>query len=241
MIRINTKITADLANFLKMRYGVDISAHEDTPEMMKAFMRLQYWMDEAILGKYFANNDNAESDGTYWSQQLNFETRKTGKELLKKLQTLNPTKILDVGCGDNEWKTHFGTKLVGIDPYNSNADHRIDIDSYTTGVGTWDVVMCLGSINFGDKNTIENQVAKAVNLCKPGGKLFFRLNPGITHDNMSAQWVDFYPWSEEKVHDLAARLECTVNEVSWDHPEVADNIRWGNRIYSEWTKPSFKK
>lgn len=240
MIKINKKITADLAHFIEMRYGINVTENQEKmPELMGNFLRLQYWLDEAVLARYFGYNEEAEQDGTYWTQQLQFDTRRTGAELLQRLKDMDPDSILDVGCGDNEWKQHFGAKLVGIDPYNKNADHMYDVMDYEHNMGKWDVVMCLGSINFGDEKTIENQVYRAVKLCKPGGKLFFRLNPGITHDNPHAQWVDFYPWSEEKVHELAERFDCEVNEVAWDHP-TEETVRWGNRIYSEWTKASFK-
>ena len=96
-------------------------------------------------------------------------------------------------------------------------------------------MLALGSINFGDERTIFSQVEKVVKCAKPGGKIFWRFNPGITHDNQHAQWIDFYPWTEEKVREFAQRLNCTVDDFSWDHPQDQD-VRWGNRYYSEWTK-----
>lgn len=240
MLKINQKILADLAKFIEMRYGINVAAYQEThPELFKSFLRLQYWLDEVVLDRYFGDNDNAEEEGTYWKNQLVWETRKTGQQLLEKLQELDPQLILDVGCGDNEWKQYFGSKLTGIDPYNSNADQRYDIMNYDHNMGKWDVVLCLGSINFGDQKTIENQVYRAVKLCKPGGKIFWRCNPGITHDNEHAQWVDFYPWSEEELHRMAKQFKCTVEEIDWDQPEDNEQVRWGNRLYSEWTKDAW--
>ena len=68
-----------------------------------------------------------------------------------------------------------------------------------------------------------------------GGTIYWRCNPGITHDNMGAQWIDFYPWTEDKLREFATALKCTVVEMGWDHLEDAEP-RWGNRIYSEWRK-----
>ena len=238
-MKINKKLVSDLGKFIEMRYGIDITKHHEShPELFKSFMRLQYWMDEIILNNYFGNNNEADQVRADFKNDNVWDVVKTGQLLLEKIQALDPQLILDVGCGNNEWKQHFGAKLTGIDPYNKNADQSYDIMNYDYNMGKWDVVMCLGSINFGDEKTIENQVFRAVKLCKPGGKLFFRCNPGITHDNEHAQWIDFYPWSEEKLRELADRFGCTVNEVSWDHPEDS-NPRWGNRLYSEWTKAAF--
>ena len=243
MITINSKITQDLANFIKMRYNIDVSAHSETyPEMFKAFLRLQYWMDQATLDKYFGENDDAETDGTYWTQQLEYDTRRTGQELADRLQQMSQGndqfKALDVGCGDNHWKKILGGKLTGIDPYNSKSDFKIDIMNYNTNIGQHDVVLALGSINFGDEKTIQQQMVKVVKMCKAGGTIFWRFNPGITHDNQHARWVDFYPWTEEKIRELAGLLKCDVVDFGWDHIGD-DTVRWGNRFYCEWRKQTF--
>lgn len=238
-MKLNKKLVQDLGKFIEMRYGIDITQHHEShPELFKSFMRLQFWMDEVLLSNYFGNNENADNARASFDNEQSWDVRKTGQQLLEKIQALNPDLILDVGCGNNEWKQHFGAKLTGIDPYNSNADQRYDIMNYDYNMGKWNVVMCLSSINFGDEKTIENQVFRAVKLCKPGGKIFFRCNPGITHDNEHAKWIDFYPWSEEKLRELADRFDCTVDELSWDYPEDSNPMQ-GNRLYSEWTKAAF--
>jgi len=250
-MKINKKITTDLANFIKMRYGVDIATtQEKYPELFKAFLRMQFWLDELKMAEYFASNENAEEDGTYWTQYTKWGQRKTGEPLLQKIRDAQdlspqiPLKILDVGCGDNEWKTHLGAKVTGIDPYNDKADFKIDITSYAkektdqkTGEikGGFDICLVLGSINFGDQTTIERQIAEVVRLTKPGGKIYWRCNPGITHENENAKWIDFFNWDEAYIHDVAKRMNCDVDEVCWDHPE-GTGLRNGNRLYSEWTK-----
>ena len=238
MVILNEKIIGDLANFIKLRYKIDIAEESrNNPELLKSFLRLQHHMNDALLGVYFQANENAEEEGTYWVQQIKWNTRRTGQMLLEKINALNPEKILDVGCGDNEWKQHFGDKLLGIDPYNINADQMIDVMDLDTNVlGQYDVVLALGSINFGDEKAIRTQVEKVVSMTKSGGKIYWRCNPGITHDNEHAYWINFYPWSEEKLREFANDFGCTVNEIGWDHMDEDDEIRWGNRLYSEWTK-----
>lgn len=67
MISINKKIVADLANFIEQRYQVKVTEYEEThPELFKSFLRLQYWMDQVLLDRYFGQNDNAQEEGTYW-------------------------------------------------------------------------------------------------------------------------------------------------------------------------------
>ena len=120
-MRLNKKIIQDLAKFVKMRYDIDLTKHnEKHPELFKTFMRFQYWLDDVILARYFGPNDNPEEEGTYWTQQLKWNTRRSGQQLLDYIGTLQderpqqPLKILDVGCGENEWKSKLGGRLLGI-------------------------------------------------------------------------------------------------------------------------------
>ena len=247
---MNKKVLQDLAKFIQMRYDIDVTKHnEKTPELFKNFMRMQYWLDEIILERYFGPNDNPEEEGTYWTQQLKWNTRRTGQKLLEYINTIQdqspqvPLKILDVGCGENEWKSKLGGRLLGIDPFHHNADIRMGINEFASlkeHQNKYDIVLALGSINFGDQVEISKQVSNVVNLTKPGGKIFWRCNPGITHDNEHAKWVDFFNWSEEYIMDISEKVNCTVNEISWDHDETDEDVRWGNRYYSEWTKQAFK-
>lgn len=235
-MRINKKITDDLANLIQERYDIDVKDYE-------SFLQLQYDIDEALLARYFGDTKESDEAKNYWKQHLKFETRKTGQQLLDKINALqeqskDPLEILDVGCGDNGWKEHFGEQLIGIDPFNKNADVQLGIEQFAKErpFASWDIVLVLGSINFGDQATIEAQLVSAASLVKPGGKLFLRANPGITHVNKHAQWIDFFNWTEEYITDVAKRLGFTVNEIGWDHPQGDLDVPNGNRYYSEWTK-----
>lgn len=253
-MKINKKILGDLANFIQMRYGISVAEYQEKyPELFKSFMRMQYWLDEVVMERYFSDTpaEDGGTDGTYytgWKQKLKWDTRKTGQQLLDKIKDIQdlspdvPLKILDVGCGTNEWRKHFDGDFTGIDPYHSNADFNIGITEYAEHrTADHDIILALGSINFGDQKEIELQISNIVNLVKPGGKIFWRCNPGITHDNPHAQWIDFFPWSEEFINDIAERCKCTVNEISWDHPEDDTPLKWGNRLYSEWTRNEWAK
>jgi hypothetical protein len=237
-MRINKKVADDLANLIQERYDIDVKDYQ-------SFLQLQYDIDEALLARYFGDTKESDEAKNYWKQHLKFGTRKTGQQLLDKINALqkqskDPLEILDVGCGDNEWKEHFGEQLIGIDPFNKNADVQLGIEQFAKErpFASWDVVLVLGSINFGDQTTIESQLVSAASLVKPGGKLFLRANPGITHVNEHAQWIDFFNWSKEYIIDVSERLNFKVNEIGWDHPTDAPDTPNGNRYYSEWTKHS---
>ena len=149
----------------------------------------------------------------------------SGWELLTKVSPSD--NILDIGCGYNLFKEHWGTRLLGIDPSNNAADMRVSIEDFESSGIQWDVVLCLGSLNFGDIATVYNQVYKAVSLCKPGGRIYWRQNPGTgDHPWQGVEDIQFFPWTIELNYDWAEKLDCTVKECKWDN----------TRIYAEWIK-----
>jgi hypothetical protein len=235
MIRVNRKLVADLGKFVEMRYGIDLTDPSHPPELIQNLLRFQYWMDEALLTKYFQDVENAEEEGVYWQQQLQYEHRRSGKRLEDRLKAMPNASILDVGCGDNAWKEILGDRVHGIDPFNSKADTMKSILDFKTD-NQWQVVLALGSINFGDEKTIFEQVKRVTELVAPGGLIIWRFNPGITHDNTHAKWIDFFDWSHEKVEEMCKELKrFEIDILDWEH-ENEENIRWGNRIYSEWRR-----
>ena len=49
-MKVNKKIVGDLATFIEMRYKINITELKDEyPELFNSFLRLQFWMDEALL------------------------------------------------------------------------------------------------------------------------------------------------------------------------------------------------
>ena len=135
--------------------------------------------------------------------------------------------VLDVGCGYNQFKQYFDDRLYGIDPFNSNADEMVSIEDFKSSA-QWDVAFCLGSINFGDRNTIRKQTEKVVSLLKSGGRIYWRQNPGRKdHKNKECEVIDFFKWSFMENLTLAEEVGCDVVHIQMDN---------GNRIYSEWIK-----
>ena len=136
----------------------------------------------------------------------------SGYTLVDYINNQKPSSVLDIGCGYNRFKGKINN-LVGIDPYNDAADIKVSIEDYSTV--PYDIVMCLGSINFGDEKTIDNQLEKIHTVFRR--EAIFRVNPGIPHD-----WADYgdivwYPWTKEKINNLASRFNYTVKCIETEH------------------------
>jgi hypothetical protein len=150
--------------------------------------------------------------GEIWKPQTEIYNY-TGWNLVDEINKLNPRKVLDVGCGYNQFKGRINN-LVGIDPYNNCADYQVDILEFVDDPNSYDVIIALGSINFNSYEDIFSRMKKCVDLLAVNGKMFFRVNPGITHQK--GPWVDIFPWSFEMAQSFAKKLNLNLETFKKD-------------------------
>ena len=116
-------------------------------------------IDYNILKKYFT---------TVW-QPITKKYKYSGLSIVDEVNNLKPLRVLDLGCGYNEFKGKINT-LIGIDPYNNKADIQSSILDYKSQ-DQFDVVISLGSINFGTVDKVYLELENAVSLTKQDGLL----------------------------------------------------------------------
>lgn len=137
----------------------------------------------------------------------------TGWQLAEEISKQDPKNVLDVGCGYHPFKGRI-PNLVGIDPYNNQADYEVDILDYKVKPESHDHIIALGSINFNSKDEIEARFAHCVSLLAPGGKFYLRANPGIAHK--TGPYVDIFPWDFEVVNEFAEKYNLKLLEFKKD-------------------------
>jgi len=170
-------------------------------------------MKQEDLNNYFSN---------VWQSNIS-QYNYSGWSLVDKIQSNE--LVLDVGCGFNEFKPRI-LNLIGIDPANDHADYKISIEEYVPP-HRFDVALCLGSINFGDKLNIMNQIACVVNCLKSTARIYWRCNPGLAdHGNEECKDIDFYPWSIDEHVKLSELFGFKLTTCCWDN----------DRIYAEWSR-----
>ena len=171
-------------------------------------------MDQQSLDKYFS---------THWHSNID-QYEYSGWALLKKIKLSE--SVLDVGCGTNPFKARIAN-LTGIDPAFDSADVKCTIEEFESNI-QFNVAFCLGSINFGSEENILKQIGHVVRLLTPHARIYWRCNPGRQdHGNEACQSIDFFPWSEELLHEFAERFGFTVKDLQPDS---------NNRIYCEWVR-----
>ena len=189
-------------------FGVDIDNLKFT-----TLIELTNEIDHCVLRKYFTK---------VW-QPITKKYKYSGLSIVDEINSLKPLSVLDLGCGYNEFKGKIDN-LVGVDPYNTRADLCSDIVDFKSK-DKFDVVISLGSINFGTVDKIYAELENAVSLTKTNGLLYFRVNPGTQHQAPEAQWIQFFNWTSEFIINCSQQLNCDILDLK---QEVNDR---GTRYY----------
>mgnify|MGYP000200436850 CR=1 FL=1 len=161
-------------------------------------------IDDKVLDGYFRHVWQSETS-TY---------KYSGPALIGEINQLKPRRVLDIGCGYNEFRGKIDN-LTGIDPYNERADLQVSTLDYRTDQ-QFDVIMCLGSVNFGSRNKIIAEMSRCVNLLAEGGTMFFRVNPGVQHNKPEAYWIEFFAWNVPFIIELAELFNLKVLDIRDD-------------------------
>lgn len=203
--KIFTQLLADSKNdpynitdlYIREKFKVLVKRCDTLEEYTRA-------IDDACLSNYFSK---------YWQNDMK-KWKHSGLALVDEVNGLKPRAVLDVGCGYNEFKGKINN-LIGIDPYNARADLQVGTLDYKTDQ-KFDVILCLGSVNFGSRDKIIAEVGRCVNLLADGGTMFFRVNPGIQHDKPEARWIEFFAWNVPFIIELAGIFNLQVLDIRDD-------------------------
>ena len=183
--------------WIKETFGVEVDRCDTIEKYVEA-------IDDACLHKYFSK---------YWQNDMK-KWKYSGVQLIDEVNNLKPRAVLDVGCGYNEFKGKIDN-LIGIDPYNKKADFEVGTLEYKTDQ-KFDVILCLGSVNFGSRDKIIAEVGRCVNLLSKDGTMFFRVNPGVQHDKPEADWIEFYAWNVPFIIELAEMFDLQILDIRDD-------------------------
>ena len=181
------------ARYSKFKDAVEAELHLPC-DYRGTLKEITHDLSERYINRFF---------GEIWKPRTN-DYDYTGWQLTDEINQLNPKSVLDVGCGYHPFKGRINN-IVGIDPYNNCADYMVDILDY---VGSHDVIIALGSINFNSRDEIESRFKKCVDILEPNGMFYLRANPGITHK--TGPYVDIFPWNFEVVKEFADKYNLKL-------------------------------
>jgi hypothetical protein len=184
--------------------------------------------------------------GTWWGDA--YQENAGLKEMYDRINALNPTLVIDAGCGRNKHKEHI-KNLIGFDasPF-PEADMHCPILKAPFEPNSADAVLALGSIQFISKEYIIENMKTLIDWVKPGGLIEMRV---LVHDDTAKDWIEQYdqqgvkvPWNTELRESLANQHNLKYLVEPWIYQATApiDVIRKNaNKIKSAMAKRDLKR
>ncbi len=192
-----------------------------------------------ILKEYYAKSEKWDSEFI----NNNPVSIKKSLEMYERINSLNPSLVIDAGCGDNLHK-HKIKNLIGFDPFlepehrfpnTPGPDFKSSILDANFELESADAVLALGSINFISYEYIQQNFEKIYSWVKPNGLIEFKTHDGFsslitrTDKNFHKKWGI---WSREmidyftKTYNLDYVVEPEVFLFESENDQDAQN-RWG--------------
>jgi SAM-dependent methyltransferase len=120
------------------------------------------------------------------------------KEDIALINSLNPALVLDLGCGDTDYKQLIDN-LIGIDIVpGPHVDIVGDFTNLEFEDNSVDAIIAYGSINFGDEDLITQQLQEAKRVLKDKGIICFRAWTGPKEF--------MFNWTEEKYYEFTKKF-----------------------------------
>jgi hypothetical protein len=139
-----------------------------------------------------------------------------GQKIVDDINAMDTDLVIDAGCGRNVFKGKI-KNLVGFDIVDfPNVDFVSSIQDAEFENESADVVLALGSVQFGNKTDVYEDVAKLVSWVKPGGMLIFRnrtdSNSIPDHAKNRQRFKDniIYWWTKDDVNFLSEKHNLSI-------------------------------
>ena len=175
--------------------------------------------------------DPASYQGHNWAEQY----KVAGLNLIEEINQLDPDLVIDAGCAHNRFKGHI-QNLIGFDrnhfPF---ADLYTDIEDAPFRSESADVVLALGSLHFGNKVSLEQQLDRVVSWVKPGGFVVMRVNHKI-HYNDTFRDIR-YNWSIEDLKYFTEKFNLIIHLEPVIESKYENNILMAEKMVWWWKKP----
>lgn len=166
------------------------------------------------------------------NRSLGFE--QSGENLVETINSTNPDKVIDAGCGVNPFKGKI-KNLIGIDVHpHPNADIVSSIKNMNIDPNSVDVVLLLGTLQIVSKDYIFDNLKKVVSWVKPGGVIIVRVHPFLDYvghnEEKLENWDILHRWTYSYFYEFTEKLSLDVYkpivlDVNQYQPDV-ERLTW---------------
>jgi SAM-dependent methyltransferase len=147
------------------------------------------------------------------------------EEMYARVNALDPTLVIDAGCGKNKHKP-FIKNLIGFDasPY-LGVDMNCAILDAPFEPASADAVLCLGSIQYINEEYILANIDKVISWVKPGGLIEMRV---MLNDAFSQEYHKVYdkdavrhPWDDQLRNKITEKYNLEYVVEPWTYNATA--------------------
>lgn len=150
-------------------------------------------------------------DPKFWSGD-HFQVNHNFDELYKRINDLNPTLVIDAGCGRNLHKPYI-KNLFGFD---ASPFPEIDLQSTILdapfAIGCADAVLSLGSVQFISRDYVIQNMEKIISWVKPGGLIEMRVRTYEPSKNFIMPVHHFF-WEEELIDFVSKKYNLEISNM----------------------------
>ena len=175
---------------------------------------------------------NAKFNPKRWDGYMAFQHyAHSGMNLIEEVNALDPDLVIDVGCGHNRFKGHI-KNLIGFDPQPfPMIDLQSDILSINFRPESADVLLALGSIQFGTREFVKENLDKVVTWLKPGGYIVMRTLYEFKEEEIPYSDVH-YVWNDQDIQEFG-----DANNLIMIKGPFVDKAPKSSRLVWWWQKP----
>ena len=148
----------------------------------------------------------------HWRSNIHL-FKHSGANLVKVINNLKPKFVIDAGCAINFFKGKI-PNLVGYDPVFKEADIMCGHFDAPFKPECADVILALGSVNWGNSDDVAQMLIKIKSWLKPGGRLYMRGAPGGYKSDKGLKW---FLWGMKEINYFARLMDFDIEWVEIEH------------------------
>lgn len=168
---------------------------------------------------------------TRFFNDVDFNFDVVNQFIFEKVLPLNPSLVIDAGCGKNSYKSKI-PNLIGFDPGDYiGADFKSTILEANFEPESADVILMLGSVQFIGKPYIRKNISKLVSWIKPNGLIIGRANLDTEYFRQFLSYANplkQVPWSKEFLYQITEEFNLEFDTEPFLRPWR--NIERINRV-----------
>jgi len=176
------------------------------------------------LDSYYQTTLPSRYDPSKWKGDW-FQENAGLEEMYARINALNPTLVIDAGCGNNRHKAHI-KNLIGFDasPYE-DVDIHCPILEAPFETETADAVLALGSVQYISREYILANMEKIISWVKPGGLIEIRVKFNNTFSQEYHKVYDKdavrYLWDDELRNEITKKYNLEYVIKPWEYNAIA--------------------